>query len=148
MSESAGKSGKSATDGMSTLDLMGASGTERRIIRIMLRKPKISHSELMKQLNELPEEKRPSAEAVQEALTDLCDKGWLVKDEGDEATIYKVNLSDKVGSDQSRAKPRPKPKTESRPGPGMKDLWDSIDSTSDTDYRKRHSNSASPPKKE
>jgi predicted transcriptional regulator len=123
----------------STFDLMSMPAPERRVIRIMLRKPVASYPDLCKIIDALPDHKRITRTELDKALAGLCEKGWLSREEVNDVYVYKVNLGTKTGSDVSRAGPSQKEKKERpRRGPSMSDLWDSVDSTSDTDYRKKH----------
>lgn len=121
---------------LSTLDFMSMPSAARRILRLMLRKPEVSYPELCEMVDALPEGKRISRAELDDALADLCEKAWILQDEADDVFVYKINLGAKTGSDVSRA--GPEPTTPKRDSLAMKDLWDAVDSTSDTDYRKRH----------
>jgi hypothetical protein len=124
------------SDRLSTLDFMSMPSAARRILRLMLRKPEVSYPELCEMIDALPESKRISRAELDDALADLCERAWILQVEVDDVFVYQINLGAKTGSDVSRA--RPSPTTPKRDSLAMKDLWDAVDSTSDTDYRKRH----------
>lgn len=127
---------------LNTMDFMSMPGPMRRLLRMMLKKPVATYKELCEMTDAMPEDRRITREELDKTLVDLIEKGWLVKDEGKEAAnpTYKIHLGAKEGSDQSRDVTRSTDdtRTRKREGPRMKDLWNAVDTTSDTDYRKRH----------
>lgn len=126
------------TTNLSTLDFMSIPAASRRLLRILLRKSEISDADLRVLVAELPEDKRPTDSEYQEAIADLTGRTWIVEYEMDGKPYYRVNLGSKVGSDESRTKPADLGKDYD--GPSMPELWDAVDTTSGTDYRKRHTN--------
>jgi len=92
--------GGSDKAGLSTLDLMGSSPSVNRVVRMMLKKPQMTYRELLEIATQLPEEKRLSAQTLQEALDTLIGMGWLGKTgEGDDA-VYHVVLKPKASSSE------------------------------------------------
>ena len=84
--------------GLSTLDLMGSSPSVNRVVRIMLKKNKMSYQELLTAVTELPEDKRMTAEVLQEALKTLIEMEWLEKSGDGNGAIYSVILKPKASS--------------------------------------------------
>jgi hypothetical protein len=107
--------------GFSTLDMIHFPAPVRRIIRIMLRKAEISHEELHKTIQELPEEKRPSEKEVEESLDAMIKVGWLERIERDGSNHYRIDMGKKAGSEVTRASPSQKTKST------MSKLWDTFD---------------------
>jgi hypothetical protein len=85
-------------EALSTLDLMSLPSPVRRVINLMLRKVKITYSELCKTVAALPENKRLSQAELDEVLDALCQVGWLDQEQSGDVTTYKVSLSPKPGS--------------------------------------------------
>jgi hypothetical protein len=86
--------------GLSTLDLMNSSPSVNRVVRVMLKKPQQSYRELLDTVTQLPEEKRLSAQVLEDALNTLIKMGWLGKTgDGDDA-IYSVVLKPKASSSE------------------------------------------------
>ena len=107
--------------GFSTLDMIHFPDPVRRIVRIMLRKAEISHEELHKTIQELPEEKRPSQEEVDESLDAMIKVGWLEQTEREGGKHYRIDMGKKAGSEVTRASPSQKTKST------MSKLWDTFD---------------------
>ena len=107
--------------GFSTLDMIHFPAPVRRIVRIMLRKAEISHEELHKTIQELPEEKRPSKEEVDESLDAMIKVGWLERTEREGSNHYRIDMGKKAGSEVTRASPSQKTKST------MSKLWDTFD---------------------
>ena len=84
--------------GLSTLDLMGSSPSVNRVVRIMLKKNKMSYQELLTAVTDLPEEKRMTADVLQEALKTLIEMDWLEKTGDGNDAVYSVILKPKASS--------------------------------------------------
>ena len=84
--------------GLSTLDLMGSSPAVNRVVRMMLKKNKMSYQELLAAVTELPAEKRLTPEVLQEALNTLIKDEWLEKSGQGNDAIYSVILKPKASS--------------------------------------------------
>jgi hypothetical protein len=84
--------------GMSTLDLMNSSPAVNRIVKIMLRKQKLTLAQLMDELGQLPPEKRLSDEAIKQALAELEEREWLFQDIDNGEVCYHVGLRPKLSS--------------------------------------------------
>ncbi|MCB9451557.1 MAG: hypothetical protein H6672_08960 [Anaerolineaceae bacterium] len=85
-------------DGFSTLDLATLPLPTRILLRLMLRKPRMSYDELCQAIAELPEAQRVSLEDLDSALESLCEKSWLVRSEEADSVIYAVNVRKKTGT--------------------------------------------------
>ncbi len=107
--------------GFSTLDMIHFPAPVRRIVRIMLRKAEMSHEELHKKIQELPEEKRPSPKEVDDSLEAMIEVGWLERVERDGGNLYRIDMGKKSGSEVTRASPNQKTKST------MSKLWDTFD---------------------
>lgn len=92
----------SESQGMNTLDMMSMSPAVRRLSRIMLKYPSLTYEQICEKCEELPEEKRPTLEEINEAVNSLIDMKWLHKIEEDGEIIYTVKLKKKEGSAVSR----------------------------------------------
>lgn len=93
-------------DGFSTLDLAALPLPARVLLRLMLRKPRISYDELRQAVAELPDEQRFSVEELDSALTALCEKTWMVRTEENGQVIYAVNVRKKTGTQDLSSKVR------------------------------------------
>ena len=84
--------------GITALDLIDLSPPLRDIMRLMLRRLKMTYAELCEAVDAMPEKKRISHLALDSTLNTLTRQFWLIRmGEGKEA-IYKVNLRRKSGS--------------------------------------------------
>ncbi len=84
--------------GITALDLVDLPPSLRDIMRLMLRRLKITYPELCKAMDAMPEKQRLSRPKLDSALNTLTRQFWLVRlGEGEQAT-YKVNLRRKSGS--------------------------------------------------
>jgi hypothetical protein len=84
--------------GITALDLVELSPTLRTIMRLMLRRLKMTYPELCEAVDKMPEKQRMSHEELEKALNLLTQQFWLIRlGEGDKA-LYKVNLRRKAGS--------------------------------------------------
>lgn len=117
-------SGKN-TDGINTLDLMSMSVPVRRITRIMLRKTRMPYTEICAKLDELPKEKKLSKEAIDKALEELVELGWMDRLEENGEVIYQVRIKKKEGSEVTRSSERSEKAV--RSATTMKDLWDAVE---------------------
>jgi hypothetical protein len=78
--------------GVSTFDLLGdMPAGQRTLMRLFLRRIKMTVPELEQAVAELPEEKRLSAETLQESLTALLERGWLSRSENDGMPVYSIH---------------------------------------------------------
>jgi hypothetical protein len=107
--------------GFSTLDMIHFPAPVRRIIRIVMRRMEVSLEDLNKAIQELPEEKRPSQEEVDESLAAMIKVGWLEQTEREGVSYYRIDMGKKAGSEVTRASPSQK--TQST----MSKLWDTVD---------------------
>jgi predicted transcriptional regulator len=84
--------------GITALDLVDLSPSLRSIMRLMLRRLKMTYPEVCAAVDSMPEKQRMSHDEVKLALNTLTKQFWLIRlGEGDSA-IYKVNLRAKAGS--------------------------------------------------
>lgn len=84
--------------GITALDLVDLPPSLRDIMRLMLRRLKMSYSDLCEAVDAMPEKQRISRQELKSALNTLTRQFWLIRlGEGEQAT-YKVNLRCKEGS--------------------------------------------------
>lgn len=84
--------------GITALDLVDLSPSLRSVMRLMLRRLKMTYPEVCAAVDKMPERQRMSHDEVKRALNILTKQFWLIRlGEGDAAT-YKVNLRAKAGS--------------------------------------------------
>lgn len=84
--------------GITALDLVDLSPSLRSIMRLMLRRLKMTYPEVCAAVDKMPENQRMSHDEIKMALNTLTKQFWLIRlGEGDTAT-YKVNLRAKSGS--------------------------------------------------
>lgn len=84
--------------GITALDLVDLSPSLRNIMRLMLRRLKMSYPEVCVAVDKMPEKQRMSHDEIERSLNTLTKQFWLIRmGEGDAAT-YKVNLRAKAGS--------------------------------------------------
>lgn len=84
--------------GITALDLVDLSPSLRSIMRLMLRRLKMTYPEVCAAVDKMPEKQRMSHDEIKKALNTLTKQFWLIRlGEGDSAT-YKVNLRAKAGS--------------------------------------------------
>ncbi len=84
--------------GITALDLVDLSPSLRNIMRLMLRRLKMTYPEVCAAVDKMPERQRMSHDEIKMALNTLTKQFWLIRlGEGDTA-IYKVNLRRKAGS--------------------------------------------------
>ena len=83
-----------AQEGISVLDLLDLPEPLRKIMRMMLRKTKLSYtySEIASEMKDFDKQ------GLNQTLTALVKQGWLFRFGEDESASYKVNLSRKRGS--------------------------------------------------
>lgn len=113
-------------DGMSTIELMSQPPAVRRVVRIMLRNTTQSYESIASNINELPEDKRPTPEELQEGLDRLVEMGWLIPREEDGSIIYSVKVKSKEGSEVRLGG------KQDRAGKSQMDhLWGAIDTSSE-----------------
>lgn len=85
--------------GITALDLADLSPSLRDIMRLMLRRLKMTYPEICVAVDKMPEKQRMSHDEVKRSLDTLVKQFWLIRfGEGDTAT-YQVNLRHKAGSD-------------------------------------------------
>ncbi len=89
---------KQEDGGITALDLVDLPPTLRDIMRLMLRRLKMTYPDLCAAVDKMPEKQRMSHTELDRALTTLTRQFWLIRlGEGENAT-YKVNLRAKAGS--------------------------------------------------
>lgn len=81
-----------AQEGISVLDLVDLPAPLRKIMRLMLRKTKLTHSEIVAEMESFDKQE------LDRTLAALVKQGWLIRFGEDESATYKVNLSRKRGS--------------------------------------------------
>ena len=95
--------------GISTLDIVKLPPNQRKIMRVLLRKARMTYSDLCKVVESMPEAERMNQDDLDETLEALSDQGWLIRG-SDEHTTYRVNIRRKAGSGL------------------QKNIWDALDS--------------------
>ena len=89
---------KSQDGGITALDLVDLPPPLRNIMRLMLRRLKMTYPDLCEAVDAMPEKQRMSRKELDNALNTLTTQFWLIRmGEGEKAT-YKVNLRQKAGS--------------------------------------------------
>lgn len=89
---------KQEEGGITALDLVDLSPSLRNIMRLMLRRLKMTYPEICAAVDKMPEKQRMSHNEIKGALDTLTKQFWLIRfGEGNSAT-YKVNLRAKAGS--------------------------------------------------
>lgn len=83
---------------MSTLDLLGGSVAVNRVVKLMLRKNRMTFQELCAEIDQLPPEKQMSRDELKTALDELVGKEWLTRNEEGGEEIYQVLLRPKASS--------------------------------------------------
>ena len=84
--------------GITALDLVDLSPSLRSIMRLMLRRLKMTYPEVCAAVDKMPEKQRMSHAEIKRSLDTLTKQFWLIRlGEGEKAT-YKVNLRAKAGS--------------------------------------------------
>jgi len=119
-----------ANTGFSTLDMMFFPAPVRRILRMMMRKVEMSYDELRKQIDELPEEKRPLPEEIDESLDALVKIGWLAMTMTGNARVYRLEMGIKAGSAVTKASPEASTKST------ISHLWDTFDEAAENEEKK------------
>ena len=77
--------------GLSTFDLLGnLPAGQRTLMRLFLRRVRMSEAELNSAITELPEEKRLNREELRDALAALLTQGWIKQGEQNGQVIYTV----------------------------------------------------------
>ena len=76
--------------GISTLDIVKLPPNQRKIMRVLLRKARMTYSDLCKVVESMPEAERMNQDDLDETLEALSDQGWLIRG-SDEHTTYRVN---------------------------------------------------------
>jgi hypothetical protein len=89
---------KQKEGGITALDLADLPPALRKIMRLMLRRLKMSYPQLCETMDALPEADRLSRDDLDKALEDLTRQSWLIRLGEGEKAIYKVNLRPKSGS--------------------------------------------------
>lgn len=82
---------------MSTFDLLGdLSPAQRTLTRILLRNAEMTELALYKAVLALPDDKRMSRDALQDALDVLVEKGWVFKIQAGGETAYSIKQQKKL----------------------------------------------------
>ena len=84
--------------GFSTLDLMNSSPAVNRVVRFMLKRPRMTYQELLDTVAQMPEEKRLTTTQLDEALDTLIQMDWLSRSEEGSQAVYQVVLRPKASS--------------------------------------------------
>ena len=84
--------------GISAWDLAQLPAGQRRVIRLILREVQMAYPELCRATAALPAEQRLEQGELDEVLTRLQEKAWLIRLGQEEVTTYRVNLRRKSGS--------------------------------------------------
>jgi hypothetical protein len=79
-------------EGISVLDLVDLPAPLRKIMRLMLRKTKLSYYEIVAEVEGFDKGE------LDQTLAALVKQGWLIRFGEEESATYKVNLSRKRGS--------------------------------------------------
>ena len=89
---------KKEEGGITALDLVDLSPPLRNIMRLMLRRLKMTYPEVCAAVDKMPERQRMPHDEIERALKTLTRQFWLIRlGEGDKA-VYNVNLRAKAGS--------------------------------------------------
>jgi hypothetical protein len=92
-----------AEGGLSTLHLLSLPSSINRVLRLFLRSKQIDYEDLRKSIDGMPADNRLSYTELDEMLTLLCDREWLVKSEDGTKTFYGINLRPAVASASAKA---------------------------------------------
>ena len=84
--------------GITALDLVDLSPSLRNIMRLMLRRLKMTYPEICAAVDKMPERQRMSHDEVKLALNTLTKQFWLIRLGEGNTAVYKVNLRRKAGS--------------------------------------------------
>jgi len=77
--------------GLSTFDLLGdLPAAQRTLMRLFLKRIRMSADELDAAVAELPEEKRMTVEEFREALAALLNQGWIKQGEQNGRVTYTI----------------------------------------------------------
>ena len=90
---------KQKEGGITPLDLADLPPALRKIMRLMLRKIQMNHTELSEAVAQLPADQRLSDEDLKKTLEALVGQAWLIQIGKKERAVYKVNLRRKSGSE-------------------------------------------------
>ena len=77
--------------GLSMLDLVGLPPAQRTLMRLMLRQPDISYTELAQALAGLPAADRLSPAELDETLDALLQQHFLLRSAGEQDVTFRVN---------------------------------------------------------
>lgn len=77
---------------LSVLDIADLPPTQRKIMRLILRKVEMTYKELCAAVEALPEVERLSRAELDQALQTLSQNRWLLRAEKDQVASYRVNL--------------------------------------------------------
>ena len=94
---------KRKSGGISALDLADLPPALRKIMRLMLRQIRMSYTQLLDAIEQMPEGERLNRADLDEALQKLSDQAWLIQIGAGERAVYKVNLRRKAGSNLSES---------------------------------------------
>ncbi|MBT4311043.1 MAG: hypothetical protein HOD49_11600 [Anaerolineae bacterium] len=89
---------KKEDGGITALDLVDLPPSLRDIMRLMLRRLKMTYPDLCEAVDAMPEKQRISRQALDSALNTLTRQFWLIRMGAGEEATYKVNLRRKSGS--------------------------------------------------
>jgi hypothetical protein len=85
--------------GITALDLADLPPALRKIMKLMLRRLRMDHVQLVEAMDEMPESERLSRTELDEALNKLAEQAWLIQIGEGKRAIYRVNLRRKSGSE-------------------------------------------------
>jgi hypothetical protein len=88
-------------DYLNLLDLAELPPTQRKIMRLVMRKVEISYADLCVAVEALPESDRLSQAELDQVLQTLGQENWLVRVEKDQLVTYKANLRRNPGSKET-----------------------------------------------
>ena len=89
---------KKEDGGITAIDLVDLPPSLRDIMRLMLRRLKMTYPDLCEAVDAMPEKQRISRQALDSALNTLTRQFWLIRMGAGEEATYKVNLRRKSGS--------------------------------------------------
>jgi predicted transcriptional regulator of viral defense system len=77
--------------GLSSFDLLGdIPASQRTLMRLFLRRVRLTAEELDVAVTELPEEKRLTPDALRESMVALTERGWVKRAEENGQVVYSV----------------------------------------------------------
>ncbi len=108
--------------GLSSLDLMNSTPGANRVVKLMLRHPRVSYKDLLAEVTGLPEGKRMTEQELREALDTLLNLGWLTRTDESGQEMYQVILKPKSSSAEmlhSNSLPQIDVSTDKKMDPGL-----------------------------